>query len=929
MRLSWNEMRDRARAFAAEWADATDEKRESQSFWNEFFDVFGVRRRSVARYEEHVKRLDDSHGYIDLFWPGRLLVEQKSEGRSLADAAEQAGSYFDALRESDRPRYLLLCDFRHFELRDLDEGEDWHIPLSALAENIERFAFIPELGVRRFREQDPANVDASELVGSICHQLQESGYVGDHLHSLMARLVFCLFADDTGIFEQDLLLNLIDDRMREDGSDVGGWLCQLFDVLNTPEAERQTILDRDLAKFPYINGDLFKGAVPPPAFDLGLREALLDAANFDWSRISPAIFGALFQSVLDSGERRRSGAHYTTEQNILKVIEPLFLDQLRADFEQIKARVPGRGRARALRQLQQRIANLTVLDPACGCGNFLIIAYRELRELEIDILKELYPANRRTAALDIAQLSLVNVDHFYGIELLEFPAKIAETALWMMDHLMNRRLGHEFGKWYTRIPLRASPHIIRADALEIDWNDVLPARQCSYVLGNPPFGGFVYRDGGKREQAKQRLRDLGAIGARLDYVAAWFLKAGDYFRGRNARIAFVATNSISQGEQVPQLWPALFDRYGLEITFAHGTFRWGSEAPGTAHVDVVIVGMANRGADDVPRRLFTYDAEDGEPRERTLDAISPYLIDASELADPRIIVRRARSRSDGWPTPQVGSKPVDGGHYIFDDAERRDFLAREPAAAPYLRPYLGSQEFIHGRSRWILLAGAIPPEELRRMPAVRQRVGQVAAWRRENGGPLARSLASEPREFHVTLVPDSPFLVIPETSSERREYVPIGWLEPPVVPSNALIVFEDATLALFALLTSSMHMAWLSHIGGRLTSRLRYSNGLVYSTFPMPDLTTTQIERLNQHAGDVLSARAGHPAASFADLYDPESMPADLARAHRELDRAVDRLYRRRRFASQRERVEHLLGMYEKAIAPLPANGPAKRRRRR
>ena len=928
MRYSWSEMRDRARAFSDEWADASDERRESHSFWNEFFEVFGVRRRSVARYEEQVKRLDDSRGYIDLFWPGRLLVEQKSEGRSLADAAEQAGSYFDALRESDRPRWLLLSDFRHFELRDLDEGVDWHIPLSALAENIEQFAFIADVDVRRFREQDPANVDASELVGSIYEQLHESGYVGDDLHALMVRLVFCLFADNTGIFERDLFLNLIDDRTRPDGSDVGGWLCQLFDALNTPEADRQTILDEDLAKFPYINGDLFDGAVPPPAFNRGLREALLDAARFDWSRISPAIFGALFQSVMDGGERRRSGAHYTTEQNILKVIEPLFLDELRAEFERAKARAPGRGRTRDLRQLQRRIAGLTVLDPACGCGNFLIIAYRELRELEIDILKELYPADRRTAALDVAQLSLVNVDHFYGIELLEFPAKIAETALWMMDHLMNRRLGREFGRWYTRIPLRASPHIARADALEIDWNEVLPARQCSYVLGNPPFGGFVYRDGGKRQQAKQRLRDLGAIGARLDYVAAWFLKAGDYFRGRNARIAFVATNSISQGEQVPQLWPALFDRYGLEITFAHSTFRWGSEAPGMAHVDVVIVGMANRGADAAPRRLFTYDAADGEPRERTLAAISPYLIDASGLADPRIVVRRARSRSDDLPSLRVGTKPVDGGHYVLDDDARRKLIEAEPSAAEFVRPFLGSRELIHGESRWIVNAPAIPPDRLRQMPLLRRMVRATGQYRRTQAGALGQSLAGTPRAFHVENVPDAEFIAIPETSAHTRDYVPIGWLVPPAIPSNALLVIEEPQMWHFALLTSAMHMAWLAHIGGRLRTDFRYSNGLVYCTFPVPDLTERRKSRLDELGRSVLEARAEHSEATLADLYDRDSMPKNLAAAHAALDRAVDAMYRRTRFRSRSERIEHLLGRYEQMIAPLPANGAAKRRRR-
>ena len=922
-------MRDRARAFSAEWADATDEQRESQTFWNEFFEIFGIRRRSVARFEAQVTKLDATHGYIDLFWPGRLLVEQKSAGRSLAEAAAQADSYFDALRESDRPRFLLLSDFQRFELRDLDEGEDWRFSLTALAENIERFAFIVGAEVRRFRDQDPVNVDASELVGSIYRQLHKSGYVGDQLHTLMVRLVFCLFADNTGIFERDLFLNLIDDRTQADGSDVGGWLCQLFDTLNTPEPQRQTILDEDLARFPHINGDLFDGAVPPPAFNRRLREALLDAARFDWSRISPAIFGALFQSVMDSGERRRAGAHYTTEQNILKLIEPLFLDELRSEFERTKARAPGRGRTRDLRRLQQRIAGLTVLDPACGCGNFLIIAYRELRELEIELLKELYPDNRRTAALDVAQLSLVNVDRFYGIELLEFPAKIAETALWMMDHLMNRRLGREFGQWFARIPLQSSPHITRADALEIDWNDVLPARQCSYVLGNPPFGGFVHRERSKQAQASRRLRELGALGSRLDYVAAWFLKAGDYFRGRGARIAFVATNSITQGEQVPQLWPALFDRHGLEIIFAHRTFAWGSEAPGRAHVDVIVVGMANRGAFDGRRVLFADDRGGGMTTAVEVDAISPYLVDASALDDRRIVVRRARSRADDLPPPQVGTKPVDGGHYILDAAQREALLASEPQAEPYVRPYIGSREFIHNESRWILHAPSIPPDLIRRMPAVQERVRAVGAYRSTQAGALGRSLADDPRRFHVDVAPLGEYLVIPETSSEARSYVPIGWVSHPTVPSNALVVIEDAPLWLFALLTSRMHMAWLAHIGGRLTSRFRYSTGMVYNTFPLPGRPRDRIEGLAPYANAVLDARARFADESLANLYDPDLMPADLRDAHRQLDRAVDRLYRRRRFSSDRERAEHLLGMYEAMIAPLPANGAQRRRRRR
>jgi len=492
VRLSWNEIRARAAAFAREWTDAAYEKGEAQSFYNEFFEIFGVRRRTVARYEEHVTRLDNSSGFIDLFWPGVLLVEQKSAGRDLEEAHVQAGTYFDALSERDKPRFQLLCDFQNFELLDRDEREETRFALAELPRHVEKFGFIIGVQRRTFRDQDPVNIEASELVARLHDALKESGYGGDDLQLFLVRIVFCLFADDTGIFEpRDIFLQFMEERTAPDGSDLGPWLARLFQVLNTPVEDRQAVLDEDLARFPYINGDLFAEQLRFADFNSEMRSILLNACRFDWTAISPAIFGALFQSVMEPVERRQQGAHYTTEKNILKVIEPLFLEGLREEFRRLQERRDGRVNA-DLRRFRDRLGTLRFLDPACGCGNFLIIAYRELRILEIEVLRELaVRAGGRQLALEVS--SVVEVDQFYGIEIGEFASRIASTALWMMDHIMNNRLSLEFGQTFARIPIEKSPHIHTADALESEWKEVLAPEDCSCVLGNPPFSGAKFQ----------------------------------------------------------------------------------------------------------------------------------------------------------------------------------------------------------------------------------------------------------------------------------------------------------------------------------------------------------------------------------------------------------------------------------------------------
>ncbi|MCY3688311.1 MAG: class I SAM-dependent DNA methyltransferase [Gammaproteobacteria bacterium] len=927
MRLSWNEIRVRASEFAGEWADARYEKGETQSFYNDFFRVFGVRRRSVARYEEHVAKLDNRSGYIDLFWPGMLLVEQKSAGRDLGRAYGQAGEYFDALPERDRPRFILVSDFQHFELHDRDERETVSFALADLPRHVEKFGFIVGVQRRTFRDQDPANVKAAELVGKLHDALEAVGYRGRDLECFLVRIAFCLFADDTGIFEpRDVFFDFLEARTSGDGADLGLWLSQLFQVLNTPVGHRQSSLDEDLASFPYVNGRLFDGPLRIPAFDSAMRGMLLDACRFDWSSISPAIFGALFQSVMDPRERRAQGAHYTTGKNILKVIEPLFMDDLQIEFERLRKR-RDQGRLAALRKFQEKLGKLKFFDPACGCGNFLIIAYRELRQLEIEALKEIYPRDwqgRRQMDALAGTLSLVDVDQFYGIELGEFPSRIAETALWMMDHIMNNRLSLEFGQTYVRIPLEKSPNIVHGDALEADWSELLPSGECSFVFGNPPFIGAKFQSEEQRGQVR-RIANLGKSGGTLDYVAAWFVKAGEYVKGGNARIGFVATNSITQGEQVAQLWPVLFERCGLEIAFAHRTFAWGSDARGKAHVHVVILGLDQRKAVRPEKRLFSYPDIKGDPQESRHAALSPYLFDASGLSDPHLTVRGESQPINGTGKLITGSKPIDGGNFILEEAERAEFLDREPDAAPYLRPFIGAKEFLQGGKRWILALHDAEPEVLARLPLVRERIAFVRAYRELSNSAPTQKIAETPTLYHVNVVPAEPFLVIPQVSSERREYAPIGWLEPPVIPSDKLRLLTNASLTDFALLTSAMHMAWMRTVTGRMKSDYMYSVAVVYNTFPTPP-KNAKLTKLEPLAMAVLDTRAAHPGATLAELYDPDLMPPDLRKAHQALDRVMDRLYRPRGFASERERVEHLFALYEKLQTPLTVETKEKTR---
>lgn len=659
---------------------------------------------------------------------------------------------------------------------------------------------------------------------------------------------------------------------------------------------------------------------------------------------------------MEGADRRKTGAHYTSEVNILKVLGPLFLDDLRAELDKLAgfqttqqgryAIAPLAANKARIQEFVRRLRRLNFFDPACGCGNFLVVAYRAIRALELDALRLLYVDQATLTGFDGAMMSQVNVDQFHGIEIGEFPAHIAQVSMWMADHLANNAFDAVFGTTLPRIPLKQSANIVHGDALETDWARVLPPEKCSFVMGNPPFIGAKFQSPEQRAQVRA-LAALGGSGGTLDYVAAWFIKAGAYVAANHRiRIGFVATNSICQGEQVAQLWPLLFDRYHLEIAFAHRSFVWDSEARGKAHVHVVIIGLAHRDAVPDTKRLFSYDDGKGEAEESTHGALTAYLFDAKSAAVRHLVVASEARPINGAQPLITGSKPIDGGYLIFDASERQQMIASEPVAAELLRPFIGAEEYINDGHRWILALQGDPLAEMHASPTIRARLAKVRDFRKgliprkkakaDEAAPVSGisslALASTPAAFHVTVLPKKPFLVIPQVSSERRDYAPIGWLEPPTIPSDKLRLLNDATLWEFGVLTSAMHMAWMRTITGRMKSDYMYSVGVVYNTFPWPDATPAQRASIETLAQAVLDARAAHPAASLAQLYDPLTMPANLRSAHTALDRAVDRLYRREPFtgdraAGDRERVEHLFTRYAALIDPLATAGVKANRR--
>ena len=915
MRLTWNEIRVRASEFVIRWLGQGYEKGQTQLFYQDFFSLFDIPVRKVGIFEQQVTLLSGTTGYIDLFWKGVLLVEQKSAGKSLVVAKQQALDYCTVLKNYELPRYILLCDFQTFELFDLEEDVVVKFELADLPKFVENFGFMMGVQKRTFKDQDPVNIQASELVGKIHDGLKKSGYKSPNLEKILVRIVFCMFADDTGIFEsRDNFLDLLESQIQANNYNIGQTLVHLFQTLIQPISDRETILDQRLNEFPYVDGGLFDEQSEIPSFSKEMALNLIEACKFDWSVISPAIFGSLFQFVMDKEERRKQGAHYTTEKNILKVLEPLFLTDLRNELTRIMDS-KGTHRRTRLKEFQVKLSKLTFFDPACGCGNFLVIAYRELRLLEIAAIREIraYQDDESQGLLDATELSLINVDQFYGIEINEFAVRIAETAMWMMDHIMNNRLSLEYGQIYARIPIDKSPRIVKGDALELDWETILAPKDCSYIIGNPPFQGAKPQDPRKRARVRQIL-SLGKSGGTLDYVAGWFIKSAKYIQNSKTQIGLVATNSITQGEQVAQLWPKLMGEYGLDISFAHQTFAWESEARGKAHVHVVIIGLARREFIPKKRQLFSYDDLHAEPHQTTHSAISPYLFGVNSSVNQHTVVHETSQILNGFPPIAMGSQPIDDKNYIFSDEEKKLFLKAEPKAKQYMRPYVGGQEFLHGGSRWILDLNDTNLDQIKKIPLIWQRVESVREFRSTSTRKLTRDKADRPEEFGGIVIPRKTFLVIPGNSSENRDYIPIGWLNPPVIPSNAIYIIESTDKVLFGILMSAMHMSWMRLVGGRLTSRYRYSVGLVYNTFPVPQYNATQSSRIKRCVLKILKIRSKYPNKSLSDMYNRLSMPSDLRSAHKDLDLVVDNLYQKKKFYSERERCEHLLRRYEKMM---------------
>jgi hypothetical protein len=951
MPLSWNEIRHRAIVFSKDWKGVTREAAERQTFWNEFFSVFGVRRRTVATFEEPVKKLSGDWGFIDLFWPGRLLVEHKSAGEDLGKAHAQGIAYIRGLKDSGRdreiPRWLIVSDFARVALHDLEPEQDpdsplfnrlppsIEFPLADLHKCIRHFAFIAGYTQHRLNPEDPANLEATQLMCDLHDALEAGGYTGHELKRFLVRILFCLFAEDNGIFPQKGFELFIRDRTAEDGSDLGVRLEQLFRVLNTDTPHRQRNLDEELSQFPYVNGDLFAEHLEFAEFNVDMRNCLLACCRFRWETISPAVFGSLFQAVMDSKERRQIGAHYTAEKNILKLIRSLFLDELRAEFETIKGDRSTRRTAR-LQEFHEKLAKLRFLDPACGCGNFLVITYRELRNLELEVLVKLRGGQRELSLDDVNRLSKLDVHQFYGIEIEEFPARIAEVALWLTDHQANIALSQTFSQLVLRLPLRASPHIHVGNALRMDWREVMLPEECSFILGNPPFVGGKYQTDEQRADMDVVTAGIKNAGL-LDYVTGWYFKAADYIRGTRITVGFVSTNSITQGEQVGVLWNALFQQFGVKLHFGHRTFPWESEARGKAHVHVVIVGFGD--FDTGNKRIYDYDED--HVTISVVNNISPYLVQGPD----RAITNRTKPICE-IPPMGIGNKPIDDGNYLFTPEEKAEFLQIEPKSRPFFRRWIGSEEFINGIERWCLWLRDCPAAQLRDLPQAWARVEAVRKFRLRSKSAPTQKLASTPTRFHVENCPRHSYLVVPKVSSERRPYIPIGFIKPEVLSSDLLQIVPGATLYHFGVLSSAMHMAWIRQVAGRLESRYRYSNRLVYNNFPWPQSPTqAQQEAVEDCARKILEMRLefgdgrhgflptkkSHVVpATLADLYDPVAMPAPLMKAHQALDRAVDRCYRSGPFPSDRHRIEYLFALYEKITAPLlPAVKPKGGRRGR
>ena len=756
------------------------------------------------------------------------------------------------------------------------------------------------------------DIEAAEHMGELHDALKENGYTGHELEMYLVRLLFCLFADDSGIFdEKKLFFKYINDRTNVDGSDLAMHLGQIFDTLNKPADKRLKNIDETLNKFPYVNGSLFEERLETAAFDSAMRKTLLKCCTLDWSQIKPEIFGAMFQSVKDRENRRELGEHYTSEINILKIIMPLFLDDLWDEYEKI-LKLSFTLKQQRLLQFHTKLQGLRFLDPACGCGNFLVVTYRELRKLEIEVLSEYLQSQQ---VIDIELLVRVNVDQFFGIEIVEFPARIAQAALWLMDHLMNMEASKKFGKYIARIPLTASPSIQIANALTIDWETVVSKTELSYILGNPPFVGASLMTKEQKQETAVVFGNMNNWGI-LDYVCCWYKKAVQYIQGTNIEVAFVSTNSICQGEQVSALWAEIINKYNIKINFAHQTFKWSNEAKGKAAVYCIIVGFGL--SDRVSKKIFQYATVIGDPSEVEAKQINAYLVDADN-----VFINARSVPICEVPKMVYGNKPTDDGNLFIQADEYEDFVAKEPNAKKYIRKIYGAEEYINNKNRYCLWLVDAEPSELKKMPLVMDRLEKVRKFRLASQKKATQESAKTPALFQEIRQPGKNYIIIPQHTSGDRDYIPFGFVSSDIIVNNAATILPDASIYDFGLLTSSMHMAWVRYVCGRLGNGYRYSNTIVYNNFPFPSPTEKQKVAIEKVAQAVLDARSLYPNSSLADLYSPLTMPKELLKAHQKLDKAVEVAYGKN-FTTDADRITHLFNLYQKMTAGLFTEKPKK-----
>jgi hypothetical protein len=907
---SWNEIRQEASRFALEYADKTDENAFAQAFWIDFLNIFGVDHKRVrARFEQTAKRESTGgRGRIDMFWPRLLIVEHKSAGKNLEQAEEQALDYLQSIDQEDWPIYVVTSNFHSMRIKSLETSEpSFEFPLTELVKEIDRFGFLAGYDQRSLplERQAEANGEAARLMGRLYEEVSRNGYSDHEASILLMRLLFLLFGEDTGMWETNLFDEFLRTRTNQDGTDLGPQLTMLFQTLDKPESERSAALDDLIRRFPYVNGGLFKERLDIPTFNKAMRDELLKCCSFHWGEISPAIFGSMFQSIKSAEARRELGEHYTSELNILKVIRPLFLDELEEEFGNSKDQV------KKLQSLLVRLGKIRVLDPACGCGNFLIVAYRELRSLELRILVRLRElTGDERLILDATLNSVVRLDHFFGIEIEEWPAEIAEVAMFLVDHQANLELAQEFGMVPTRLPINVAATIVRGNALNLDWNQILPASDDVFILGNPPFIGSTWLSA--EQKADQAFVWGGVSGSGvLDYVCNWYLQAAKYMQGTKACAAFVSTNSITQGQQPQTLWGSHgLSQFGIEIDFAYRTFPWASEAPGQAAVHCVIVGISEGGVKRV-KSLWSEESKSSNSDRHVADNINAYLIDAPNV----LITSRRKAINSASPVIINGSKPTDAGFLSnISTEEAEEIRSKDPIAAKYLRRLVGGEELINNKFRYCLWLEEAEPADMRNSVELKNRIGSVREFREASKDSSTRKDAQTPHLFQAIRQPKTRYLAIPQVSSENRKYIPMRFFDADVISNDKLRNIWGATPYHFGVLSSRVFTVWVESISGRLESRFQLSNEIVLNNLVWPSEDNGHKEAISSAAQEVLDVRERFPASSLADLYSLTSMPKELSDAHSRLDKTVLNSYGLKQSATNSDILTCLIDRYLDAL---------------